>query len=49
MVDSFAKHAAGSSTVNFSWNAAELSSGVYVVQLVVNNVPTHSRKVVLLK
>lgn len=49
MVDSFAKHAASSSTVNFSWNAAELSSGVYVVQLVVNNVPTHSRKVVLLK
>ena len=49
IVDSFSKHNYRNSPANITWNAADISSGVYFIQLVVDNIPTQSRKVVLLK
>ena len=49
MIDSFSKHNYRNSPANITWNAADISSGVYFIQLVVDNIPTQSRKVMLLR
>ncbi|MGC9363703.1 MAG: T9SS type A sorting domain-containing protein [Fidelibacterota bacterium] len=37
------------SYIHYTWNPEKLASGVYLIQLLVDDIPTRSRKVVLLK